>query len=153
MSDALNRINKIVSKETSTWLDDANERQTNKEWFFKSAKIAIRILREIRRQKPINGMTQKKLADELGVSPQYINKVVKGKENLTLETIDKIEKVLKITLVEVPKSESISYATPEPFAQFVSRYNSKLIGTMDSPMQTEENYVYESDYLATGTHG
>jgi len=47
-------------------------------------------------------MTQKKLAKLMGVSPQYINKVVKGKENLTLETITKIEQVLGITLIEVP---------------------------------------------------
>ena len=42
----------------------------------------------------------------MGVTPQYINKVVKGKENLTLETITKIEQVLGITLIEVPSFET-----------------------------------------------
>ena len=50
-------------------------------------------------------MTQRKLAEKMGVSPQYINKVVKGKENLTLETIAKIEDVLGITLIEVTFAE------------------------------------------------
>ena len=47
-------------------------------------------------------MTQKKLAEIVGVSPQYINKVVKGRENLTLETIVKMEKALGIALIEIP---------------------------------------------------
>ncbi len=41
----------------------------------------------------------------MGVTPQYINKVVKGRENLSLETISKIEKALEISLVEVPEYE------------------------------------------------
>src|SRR5690625_6006563 len=32
------------------------------------------------------GWTQKKLAEQIGVTPQQINKIVRGKENLTLET-------------------------------------------------------------------
>ncbi|PLX14061.1 MAG: hypothetical protein C0594_00540 [Marinilabiliales bacterium] len=60
-------------------------------------------------------MTQRRLAEEMGVSPQYINKVVKGKENLTLETISKIESVLGITLIEIPtydKPRVISFESP-----------------------------------------
>ena len=49
---------------------------------------------------------KKMLAEEMGVTPQYINKVVKGKENLTLETISKIEQVLGIILFEVPSTET-----------------------------------------------
>ncbi len=91
-------INKVASAQQSSWIDEATERQVNLEWRKRSFKIAVRILREIRAQKPINGMTQKNLASKMGVSPQYINKVVKGKENLTIETIAKIEQVLGITL-------------------------------------------------------
>ena len=101
MSEALKRIRDIASNSQSNWLNEASKRQANKLWFKRSSRIALRILREIRAQKPINGMSQKKLAAEMGVSPQYINKVVKGKENLTLETIAKIEQVLGISLIEV----------------------------------------------------
>ena len=38
----------------------------------------------------------------MGVSAQYINKIVKGSENLSLETISKIERALNIRLIEVP---------------------------------------------------
>ncbi len=51
-------------------------------------------------------MSQKDLADRIDVSPQYINKIVKGKENLSLVTICKIERVLGVTLIEIPAYES-----------------------------------------------
>jgi hypothetical protein len=40
----------------------------------------------------------------MGCSPQYVNKLLKGSENLTLETICKMEKVLQIKLIETPFS-------------------------------------------------
>jgi transcriptional regulator with XRE-family HTH domain len=45
------------------------------------------------------GMTQKDLAEKLNVSPQQVSKIVKGKENLTLETISKLEYVLGVELI------------------------------------------------------
>lgn len=113
MTKAIDRINQIALKEKSGWIEDAKNRQVSNDSSKRSFQIAVRILREIRRQKPINGMTQKKLADDMGVSAQYINKVVKGKENLTLETISKIESVLGTTLIEVPSFESTQVFSAE----------------------------------------
>ncbi len=96
------KIKSIISDESSRWLEKAKWREANKLWLDKSAKIAIIILREIRKQKDTNGMSQKKLAEMLNVSPQYVNKVVRGQENLSLETICKIEKALSISLIDVP---------------------------------------------------
>ena len=104
MKTSKEKINEITPKEVSPWLKEAQERKKNRTWTNRSQKIAVRILREIRNQKPLNGMSQKMLAEKMGVTPQYINKVVKGKENLTLETISKIEEVLGISLLEVPSS-------------------------------------------------
>ena len=98
----IERLNAYVSDESSQWLETAKWRAENKDWLIKSAKVAIKILREIRRQNEMNGMSQKKLAKLLHVSPQYVNRIVKGQENLSLETICKIEKVLQITLIETP---------------------------------------------------
>jgi ribosome-binding protein aMBF1 (putative translation factor) len=99
---------KLISNEKSGWLEKAKQRKENRAWMDRSSQIAVRILRAIREQKPANGMTQAKLAEEMGVSAQYINKVVKGKENLTLETIAKIEQVLGIILIEIPVSNSVN---------------------------------------------
>src|SRR5690554_2848274 len=106
MAKSIDNIKQFASEESSKWIDDAKKRQTNKIWAKRSFQIAVRILREIRTQKPLNGMTQKSLAEKMGVSPQYINKVVKGQENLTLETIAKIENVLGVTLIEVFTGEN-----------------------------------------------
>ena len=99
---ALEIINEIAGKEPSKWLEEAEESIASFEWRMKSAKIALRILNEINARKISHEMSQKILAEKMGVSPQYVNKILRGQENLSLETICKIEKALKITLVEIP---------------------------------------------------
>ena len=37
------------------------------------------------------GLTQKSLAELMGCSQQYVSRVLKGTENLSIETISKIE--------------------------------------------------------------
>ena len=44
-------------------------------------------------------MSQTALAKQLGCSQQYVSKLLKGGENLSLETISKIEKALTITII------------------------------------------------------
>ena len=39
----------------------------------------------------------------MNVTPQYVNNIVKGRENLTLETIAKLEKALGIELMTIVK--------------------------------------------------
>ena len=48
-------------------------------------------------------MSQKELAESLEVSLQQINKILKGRENLNLQTISKIEKCLDMDLIHFPK--------------------------------------------------
>ncbi len=99
---ALTNLNKIVSSKPSKWIEKAKQREANSEWINKSVKIAIHILHEIEALKSSQSMSQRVLAKRLGVSPQYVNKILKGQENLSLETICKIEKALNITLVQIP---------------------------------------------------
>jgi len=57
---------------------------------------------EIERAIAVNGISQNKLADMIGVSPAYISKVLRGDANLTIETMtkfaDAIGKVLHLYL-------------------------------------------------------
>ncbi|GIU70339.1 MAG: transcriptional regulator [Candidatus Woesearchaeota archaeon] len=100
----INKLNEIASS-NSNWIEEAKKRRENREWQKHSQKIAIKILRAIR-EKNIN---QKQLAEIIGVSPQQINKIVKGKENLTLQSIAKIEKALNIELIFSKEENNISY--------------------------------------------
>ena len=43
-------------------------------------------------------MTQKQLSELMGCSQQYVSKVLKGQENLSLETLSKIEQSLSIKI-------------------------------------------------------
>lgn len=56
-----------------------------------------------------NEMTQRELAEQLGVSAVYVGKLLKGGENLTLETICKIEQVVGEKLISIIKP----YETPD----------------------------------------
>ena len=47
-----------------------------------------------------NGLTQKAVAERMGCSQQYISRVLKGTENLSIETIAKIERALEIEILE-----------------------------------------------------
>lgn len=76
---------------------EAQYRYENRDWLKKSAQIAFAVRRELRKQ----GLSQQELAERMNVSPQYVGKLLKGKDNLTLETISKMEKALDCSLVRV----------------------------------------------------
>ena len=100
--EILSKIDQIVAEAPSQWLKEADYRFENKAWLQKSQAIALKILRNIREQK----LSQKDLAKKLNVSPQQVNKWVKGNENFTLETISKIELALNIELVSIVFEEN-----------------------------------------------
>ena len=46
------------------------------------------------------GMTQRALAEKMNCTQQYVSKVLKGRENLSLETLCKIENALDIKILQ-----------------------------------------------------
>lgn len=44
-------------------------------------------------------LTQKALAERMNCTQQYVSKILKGKENLSLDTMTKLENALEINLV------------------------------------------------------
>lgn len=93
----VDRLQEVVSTKPSTWHEDAQFRSDNKKWIRRSQEVALTILRALRSQ----GLSQKELADKMGVSAQLINRWVKGKENFTFETISKLEDALNIQLISI----------------------------------------------------
>lgn len=88
------------SKGSLDWKDRADYRKENRAWLRKSVDIALRILDALDKM----SMTQAELAKRLNVSRQHISKIVKGQENLTLETIARIEEVLGVVLIAIPEN-------------------------------------------------
>ncbi len=86
------KIAAIASKEPSGWLKDAQWRSENRAWLKHSQAIALRILRTLRAK----NMSQKELAEKIGVSPQQVNKIVKGQGKSHARNYSKLETALGI---------------------------------------------------------
>ena len=85
----------LVSPENKETKEAISYRNENREWLSESKRRAIKVLKALKEQ----NMSQKALAEQMGVSPQYVNKLVKGKENFTLETLVKLQNYLDISLL------------------------------------------------------
>lgn len=108
MKNFKEQIDKITDSENpSSWKEKAQARRS-KPWLKQySSQIARRILAIIGDREDLS---QAKLAEALQVSPQQISKIVKGQENLTLETIYKLSKALDTELISFPQYK-YSYVT------------------------------------------
>jgi len=93
-----NKFASLISDSPSDFLDKAKWLVDNRSWLEISANIACKINSGLK----VQGKSRSDLANFLHVTPQYISKVLKGRENLSLKTIDNIQKYLKINLIEVP---------------------------------------------------
>jgi len=153
MTDIKKKIAEIAEKDKTKWLEKAKYRRENREWLLKSKRIALRVLGVLKER----GMQQKELAEQLGVSQQQVSKIVKGKENLTLETISKLEKALNISLVEILIQKSESEAEMKSTntyddqlnklkesATILSQIEPQLINYLIEVMDSEESAARES---------
>lgn len=95
MDDIFEKLKALESGETSNFEERVLYRRANKHWLRKSAIIALKVLGALRAQ----GLSQKDLAEKMGVTPQQISKIAKGHENLTLDTIAKLESALGIKII------------------------------------------------------
>ncbi|HKJ32394.1 MAG TPA: helix-turn-helix transcriptional regulator [Balneolales bacterium] len=122
-----------IAEDDGSWLEEARYRKENRYWLRKSQRIAIRVLVTLRER----GMQQKELAEQMGVSPQHISKIVKGKENLTLQTISKLEQILGITLFQIP---DFPKRDEEPFS---GEYQTKE--RVEMPELCEPDYEFSEE--------
>ncbi len=73
------------STSPSKWRENAEWRNNNKPWLRYSQRIAMMMLDKMEEL----GLTQKSVAERMGCSQQYVSRVLRGKENLSIETISK----------------------------------------------------------------
>jgi transcriptional regulator with XRE-family HTH domain len=86
---------KLVSEKDTETLKDVAYRVKNREMLRESQRIALKVLAKLDEL----GWTQKRLAEEMQVRPQQITKIVSGKENLTIETQVKLQRILNIPIL------------------------------------------------------
>ena len=111
-SEKLKKFLTLVSDEKTDLLEKIEWRKANRQWLTKSGKIAFKILRILRKNREENRFpcSQVELAELMKMKPQQINIILKGNENLTLETISRFELALNIQIIDVI-SESREYIT------------------------------------------
>lgn len=85
----------LVSPANDETIEAIRFREENKVWLHESKYIAIKVLKSLKDK----GITQKELANQMKVTPQYVNKLIKGRENFTLETLVKLQNILDIPLL------------------------------------------------------
>ena len=83
------------SETPSKWREEAEWRRDNWSWLRHSQKIAVKVLLQMKQE----GLTQKALAERMDCTQQYVSKILKGKENISLDTLSKLEDALGISLI------------------------------------------------------
>lgn len=101
------------SNTPSKWREEAEWRRANADWLRYSQRIAVQALLKMKEEH----LTQKALAERMDCSQQYVSKILKGTENLTLETLTKLENALGIKIF-VPNQ--IEFETPAFVAEEIS---------------------------------
>jgi ribosome-binding protein aMBF1 (putative translation factor) len=109
MSTIEEKLRKHAPTTPSKWREKAEWRKQNKSWLRYSQLVAIRMLDQMAAE----GLTQKGLAERLGCSQQYVSKILKGTENMSLDTLTKLEDALDINLILPEEQMAYSDATLE----------------------------------------
>ena len=103
-------LNVLEQHEVKTeWREKAQWRRNNRRWLKYSGYIALKVMSRLEEMH----ISQKDLADMMRCSPQYVSKLLKGSENLTLETISKLEDNLNLDLLNSAFSFVNGYKTTE----------------------------------------
>lgn len=96
MGNAVERLRKYQAPSPSKWREEADWRRANRAWLRRSQAVAIKMLDRMDEMK----WTQQQVAERLGCSQQYVSRMVKGGENLSLEMLSKIEDALGVIIFE-----------------------------------------------------
>ena len=92
---AIEFLMKNQSDTAGKWREEAEYRRKNARWLRYSAMISL----QVRDRMAEIGMTQVVLAEKLGCTQQHISMLLKGKCNMTIETIAKLEEALDVDII------------------------------------------------------
>lgn len=131
------KLRKLSSGTSLGWLDDARFVEENEEMLAMSAKVAIAILKVMKQQK----LSNRALAQKLGISPQSVGKQLSGNANFTFETLQKYGKALGMKFDIVPKVNGKALLEEDYPSTFVYTFNTS---SQSSPMRydnVKENFI------------
>ncbi len=92
----LHKLEQVAVEESKAERKIATDRKENGDMYKASFRIAMKIKRALR----MKHMTQAHLSELMGVDPAIVSRYLTGKANMELKTIVKIEKALKINIID-----------------------------------------------------
>lgn len=96
-SKALDFLESHQSESPSKFQEHAQWRKENAGWLRWSRQVALSLIDYMQ----LNGLKRNDLADRLGVSPQYVSKLLSGKENLSFKSVAAIDEKLGISCLQL----------------------------------------------------
>lgn len=93
--ETLQYLESHQSETPSKWREEAEWRRANRDWLRYSQRVALLLLTYIKAE----NITQAVIAERMGCTQQYVSRILKGTENLTIETIAKIERATGMKLL------------------------------------------------------
>lgn len=143
MSNIEEKIKALATKNPkSNWKETVAYRKANKAWLRKSSEIALRILDAL----DDLGWSQTKLATKLDVTKQQVSKIVKGRENFTIESLVKIESVLGINLATVLQADEV-IIKKELHEGYKAKFDSQVAPIKNYPTAGYKTNAQMSVYL------
>jgi transcriptional regulator with XRE-family HTH domain len=129
----------------SSWLEKAKWRQENEDWLDISFNIAVKVASTLSANKKSGTFpkSQVELAEAMSCTPQYVNKLLRGQENLQIETICRVQSILGIKLIEVPKitvTQTIKYSSETWFGATYIKTPSTTTSSHYSKLKIVEDY-------------
>jgi transcriptional regulator with XRE-family HTH domain len=139
---AFKELNALAKADPGNWKKEVYERKEKKAWLRTSQKIAFKILRALRAQKK----TQKELASIMDVSPQQVNKWVKGKENFTLDTLCRLEEALNIKFIstnveEITEKEGMFFYSPSIQGDWEKSRESRVFNIVKAHLESKNHSI------------
>lgn len=100
------KIAEMASKNPpSKWRENLEYDKKNWEWLKMSSNVAFAVLEMLDH----TNMSQVELANKMNVSRQQVSRILRGQENLTIETISKLQTALGIKLGRILDGEEIKF--------------------------------------------
>lgn len=91
---AIEFLEKHQSNTPSSFEEEAHWRLENETWLRMSRSVSMAIIDYMQE----NNLSRRQLAEKLGVSQQYLSRMLSGTENFSLKSLAKIESAFGISL-------------------------------------------------------
>ena len=132
----------LKNAQPSPWQERAKARIENSDWEDFCFEIILRVYDKIKTDK---SLSQRWLAEQLGVSPQYVGKLLKGKENLTIQTIKKLESALNLKLIALADDQVEHNVALQPMK--IPEFNELIVTVNNTSPAIEESIVAYEKFI------